>query len=67
MATRKRGARPASPNPRRYLTAYLRSQDLHKQIHKVTRAFEEDATDVEILRRLDEAQTLLDTILELME
>lgn len=66
MPTRKRGTRPASPDPRRHLTAYLRSQDLHKQIHRVTKAFEENSTDEEILQRLTDAQALLDHILELL-
>jgi hypothetical protein len=67
MAARKRGETPASPNPRRYLTAYLRSQDLHKQIHRLTKAFEEESTDAEIIRRLAEAQELLNAIQELMK
>lgn len=54
-------------NPRRYLLAYLRSQDLHKQIHKLTKAFETDASDREIWRQLEESQDLLNQIKELLQ
>lgn len=54
-------------NPRRYLIAYLRAQDLHKQIHKLTKSFESDATDREIWRQLDESQDLFNQIKELLQ
>ena len=44
---------------RRHLRAYLRAQDLHRQIHRITKAFEQDATDEEIKRQVEQASTLL--------
>jgi hypothetical protein len=65
--TRKMGRNAPEPNPRRYLTAYLRTQDLHKQLHRCTKAFEENFTDAEILSRLHSAQSLLTEILEILQ
>jgi len=52
---------------RNHLHAYLRAQDLHRQIHKLTKAFESDASDAEILRQLKESQTLLNQITKLLQ
>lgn len=52
---------------RQFLHAYLKAQDLHRQVHKLTKAFEEDSTDEQILKRLTDAQALLTEILELMK
>ena len=45
---------------RAMLHAYLRSQAAHKIIHKITQAFEQDSSDVEILKRIEAAQQLLE-------
>ena len=45
---------------REMLHAYLRSQAAHKAIHKVTQGFEQDSSDLEILRRIEEVQRLLE-------
>ena len=41
------------------LHAYLRSQEAHKELHKVTKSFEEDSSDEEILKRISAVQRLL--------
>lgn len=53
---------------RQSLRAYLRLQCCHKELHKLLKALEEDASDPEVQRRLEtvaeilsEAQTLLKT------
>ncbi|MBD2089244.1 hypothetical protein H6F67_05190 [Microcoleus sp. FACHB-1515] len=51
---------------RRHLRAYLRAQDLHRQIHKLTRAFEQDASDEEIKRQLEQASALLREVQSLL-
>jgi hypothetical protein len=44
---------------RDFLKAYLRSEDAHKQIHKLVHAFEQDASNAEIERHLNEVYRLL--------
>lgn len=44
---------------RQFLHAYLKAQELHKSIHKLTKAFEEDSTDEQILKRLSDSESLL--------
>ncbi len=55
-----------SKSKRQSLKAYLKLQQCHKEMHKVLKALEEDATDDEVMRRVgvvqasfSEAQSLL--------
>lgn len=41
---------------RSYLRAYLTLQAAHKLLHRAIKAFEEDCSDTEILRRIEAAQ-----------
>lgn len=47
---------------RRYLKAYLRAQDAHRAVHKLTKAFETDASDEEIQRQLGETMRHLNMV-----
>lgn len=47
---------------RDFLHAYLRSQDAHKELHKLTKAFETDATTDELKRQLAEVQRLINMV-----
>lgn len=67
MPAKKRPRNGGTPDPRRHLTAYLQTQELHRQIHRCTRAFEEQSTDDEIKSRLIAAQALLEEILEILQ
>lgn len=49
---------------REFLRAYLRAQDAHKALHKLTKAFEEDASTEEIQHKLAEVYRLLNMVHE---
>jgi hypothetical protein len=44
---------------RSMLHAYLRSQEAHKELHQVTKGFEQDSSDEELLKRISAVQRLL--------
>ncbi|MBD2019244.1 hypothetical protein H6F43_03485 [Leptolyngbya sp. FACHB-36] len=52
---------------REFLHAYLRSQEAHKAIHQLTKAFEADATDAELMRQLGEVQRLLNMVYSFLQ
>lgn len=48
-----------SKSKRQSLKAYLKLQQCHKELHKVLKALEEDATDDEVTRRIGVVQASL--------
>jgi hypothetical protein len=42
---------------RSHLRAYFRLQEAHRLLHKALKAFEEDSSDQEILKRIESATT----------
>ncbi len=57
---------PSRGDARRFLTAYLKAQELHKEVHRLTKAFETNGTDTEITNRLETVDSLLEEIWQLM-
>jgi hypothetical protein len=51
---------------RDFLTAYLRTQEAHKAVHRLTRAFEAGATDDEIRRLATEARAAIAEVHQLI-
>lgn len=47
---------------RQSLKAYLKLQQSHRELHKVLKALEEDATDDEVMRRIAGVQTSLQEV-----
>jgi hypothetical protein len=51
---------------RQSLKAYLQLENAHKLLHKTLKALEEDATEDEMLRRVDEVSGCLATAKKLL-
>ena len=51
---------------RQSLKAYLTLQQCHKELHKTLRALEEDATDAEVVRRIEDVQQRLNEVITLV-
>jgi len=50
---------------RKVMRSYNKAQELHKAVHRLTKGFEEDATDEELTARINRVVELVKQLLEI--